>query len=60
LRCTFCAIPASLYLLNTLMFAAINLAWGYVMAAVVGSAVLVLSALAATSKRSFGYDLPIV
>jgi putative membrane protein len=43
LRFTFYAIPAGLYLLNTLMFTAINLAWGYGMAGAVGLAILVVS-----------------
>jgi putative membrane protein len=39
-------IPAWLYLLNTLMFSVINLAWGYLLAGLVGVAVLLAAALA--------------
>jgi uncharacterized membrane protein len=57
LRFTFYAIPAALYLLNTLMFAAINLARGYTVAGVVGLVVLVAFALAvamvAIKQRAF-------
>jgi putative membrane protein len=45
-RFTFYAIPAGLYLLNTLMFVVINLAWGYLVAGVVGLAILSVCALA--------------
>jgi putative membrane protein len=57
LRFTFYVIPAALYLLNTLMFAAINLARGYFVAGVVGVVVLVAFALAmamvAIKQRAF-------
>jgi putative membrane protein len=46
LRFTFCVIPVALYLLNTLMFAAINLARGYTIAGVVGLVVLAVFAFA--------------
>jgi hypothetical protein len=46
-------IPAYLYLLNTLMFTAINLARGYIMAGLIGVAVLLATvfALALAARR---------
>jgi bisanhydrobacterioruberin hydratase len=58
LRLLFRFIPTSLYLLNTLMFTAINLAWGYVLAGMVGATVLCVFALIAVSsisQRSFDW-----
>ena len=60
LRFTFYVIPAGLYLLNTLMFAAINLAWGNVRAGAVGLAILIVSTLVALRLpiRSTRYSHP--
>ena len=47
LRFAFLAIPACLYLLNTLMFAAINLSRGYTLAGIIGAGVLVVFTVSA-------------
>jgi uncharacterized membrane protein len=44
-------IPACLYLLNTLMFSAVNLARGYAAAGLIGAAVLCATALALAARR---------